>query len=328
MKPETIQYPKKRKKGNFQEIWLAGGCFWGTEHYFSLISGVESTAVGYANGNKENPSYKDVGTGATGFAETVYIQYNPEKISLSFLLELYYKTINPFLLNRQGGDIGTQYRTGIYYLQTEAAAIVQQSLAKLQEKSSEKVVIEQGYLESFFLAEEYHQEYLINNPRGYCHIPRALFDFAKLAKEYSVKSKEELKSMLTPTQYKVTQEDETEPAFGNEYYDESRKGIYVSITTGQPLFASTDKFDAGCGWPAFSRPLNTVLLSEHMDTSGGRIRTEIRSTLGDDHLGHVFSDGPVESGGLRYCINSAALEFVPLEQMKDKGYEDYIPYVK
>lgn len=136
-----------------------------------------------------------------------------------------------------------------------------------------------------------------------------------------------LKLRLSPEQYAVTQENATEPSFRNEYWDEHREGIYVDITTGEPLFVSTDKFDSGCGWPSFSRPINDSLISEKRDNTHGMVRTEVRSKTGDSHLGHVFNDGPIDKGGLRYCINSASLRFIPKDKMKEEGYGNYLKMI-
>ena len=133
---------------------------------------------------------------------------------------------------------------------------------------------------------------------------------------------------LTPLQYEVTQNNGTEPPFKNEYNSEFRPGIYVDITNGKPLFVSTDKFESGCGWPAFSKPIDDNLISEKTDTSHGMKRVEVRSAQGDSHLGHVFNDGPKSSGGLRYCINSASLRFVPKEKMEEEGYGEYLYLIK
>lgn len=145
---------------------------------------------------------------------------------------------------------------------------------------------------------------------------------------YSKPSDNELRSQLTEMQYEVTQHSATEPPFRNEYWDNTRKGIYVDVTTGQPLFASTDKFESGCGWPSFSAPLPDAGIVESADYSHGMTRVEVRSGIGDAHLGHVFPDGPRDRGGMRYCINSASLRFVPLEDMEAEGYADYMKYVK
>jgi len=137
-------------------------------------------------------------------------------------------------------------------------------------------------------------------------------------------NKDELKNKLTEIQYKVTQENGTEPPFNNEYFDHFEEGIYVDIISLKPLFISADKFDSGCGWPAFSKPITRDLIKEKVDKSFGMIRTEVRSENSDSHLGHVFCDGPEELGGLRYCINSASLKFIPKDKMIEEGYEDYL----
>lgn len=308
-----------------KEIYLAGGCFWGTEHFFKQVRGVVSTEVGYANGHTSNPTYEEVCSHTTGFAETVHITYAPDQITLDKLLELYFLTIDPTSLNRQGGDVGDQYRTGIYYTDSTDRPTIQAALKALQRKHSQPIVIEVEPLRSFYDAESYHQDYLDKNPSGYCHINPELFRVARKANAYVKPSDEELRKKLTPMQYAVTQQANTEPAFNNEYWDEKREGIYVDITTGEPLFISADKFDSGCGWPSFSRPIDTTLLSEHLDTSHGMERIEVRSKSGRAHLGHVFKDGPRERGGLRYCINSASLRFIPREEMKQAGYAKYLP---
>jgi peptide-methionine (R)-S-oxide reductase len=145
-----------------------------------------------------------------------------------------------------------------------------------------------------------------------------------MSRQYIKKSKEELRKELTERQYKVTQENATEPPFENEYSNFYEKGIYVDITTGEPLFLSSDKFNSGCGWPAFSKPINREVIKENKDESHGMVRTEVRSRTGDAHLGHVFCDGPVELGGLRYCINSASLKFIPADKMSEEGYGEYL----
>ncbi len=141
---------------------------------------------------------------------------------------------------------------------------------------------------------------------------------------YQRPSAEELRRILTPLQYRVTQENDTEPPFQNPYWKEFREGIYVDITTGEPLFSSQDKFESGCGWPSFSRPISPNRLEEKEDASHGMLRTEVRSKIGDAHLGHVFEDGPPERGGLRYCINSASLRFIPKEELAAQGYAEYL----
>ena len=327
------QTEKKEDMKSTKEIYLAGGCFWGTEHFLKLIDGVEATQVGYANGNIANPTYKQVCTGTTDFAETVKVQYDPVKVDLPFLIDLYFKTIDPTSVNKQGNDRGTQYRTGIYYTDPADLSVIQETVHRLAATYTRPLAVEMKPLENFYPAEEYHQDYLDKNPNGYCHINPALFEMARKANAPQTKSYQKpddatLRKKLSAEQYAVTQKSATEPAFRNEYWNEHRPGIYVDITTGEPLFVSTDKFDSGCGWPSFSKPIQKDLIAEKKDTSYGMLRTEVRSKSGDAHLGHVFTDGPKDKGGLRYCINSASLRFIPKEKMKEEGYGEYLPLVK
>ncbi len=169
-----------------KEIYLAGGCFWGTEKYLENIKGIRSTEVGYANGKTANPTYEAVCHYNTGHAETVKVVYEESQISLPFLLELYYEVINPVSINRQGGDIGSQYRTGIYYVDEKDEAVIQESISRLQENFKEKIAIEIKPLENYYRAEEYHQKYLDKNPGGYCHIGKDKFEQAKKAVDSSL----------------------------------------------------------------------------------------------------------------------------------------------
>lgn len=314
-----------------KEIYLAGGCFWGTEQYIQSITGIVHTEVGYANGRTLNPTYEQVCHQNTGHAEVVKVDYEDSLISLPFLLSMYYEVINPIAINRQGGDIGVQYRTGIYYSDEDDCGVILDSIASLSVKYAEPIAIEVLPLQNYSKAEDYHQKYLDKNPMGYCHISSDKIEQAKTAvdgvKQYVKKSKEDLKRELSPIQFEVTQNNKTEPPFQNAYHDHFEKGIYVDITTGEPLFISTDKFESGCGWPAFSKPINKGQISETVDQSHGMLRTEVRSKVGDTHLGHVFEDGPEALGGSRYCINSAALKFVPMDDMIQQGYRNYLPLI-
>lgn len=308
-------------------IYLAGGCFWGLEEYVSLLKGVKHTCVGYANGTTEHPSYEQVCTGETGFTETVQVEYTENEIPLSFLLEMYFKVIDPTVLNRQGADRGTQYRTGIYYTDASDVATIQHVVDEIGTQYSQPIVVEVEPLSCFYPAEEYHQNYLKKNPSGYCHIGAGAMHCAAAAnppRTWEQKTQEQLKRELTPLQYEVTQHAATEPPFQNEYNSEFRAGIYVDITTGEPLFISTDKFESGCGWPSFSKPIDGTRVVNREDTTHHMMRTEVRSAKGDSHLGHVFEDGPAQTGGLRYCINSASLRFVPKEEMEAAGYGEYL----
>ena len=308
-------------------IYLAGGCFWGTEHLFSLIDGVEKTLVGYANSDVPDPSYKMVCTGRTGAAETVEVVYDDTKIGLSELLIIYFRSIDPTSVDRQGNDVGSQYRTGIYYVDTEDLPVIEAVVATVARRYAQPLAVEVEPLHNFYPAELYHQEYLYKNPGGYCHIDPTLFREVKNRKSVA-NEKTELRARLTPLQWEVTQNGATEQPFINEYDHEFRPGIYVDITDGTPLFISSKKYDSGCGWPAFSRPIDSSLITEHRNTSFGRERIEVRSASSGAHLGHVFSDGPITDGGQRYCINSASLRFIPKSEMAAAGYADYIPLLE
>jgi peptide methionine sulfoxide reductase msrA/msrB len=326
---------KKNTTMNTKEIYFAGGCFWGTEHYFRQVRGVTSTEVGYANGRTPAPTYKDVCSDQTGYAETVHVNYDSNEVSLQLLLRLYFAAIDPTSLNRQGGDEGTQYRTGIYYTDSADRPLIEAEMRTVAARYSKPLEVEVRPLKNFYTAEDYHQRYLEKNPEGYCHLSPELFRMARQANAakpahgpYTKPSDTELKQRLTPVQYAVTQQAATETPFNNAYDREFRPGIYVDVTTGEPLFLSTDKYDSGCGWPAFTRPIEKDLLLESTDTSHGMTRTEVRSRKGQAHLGHVFSDGPKDKGGLRYCINSASLRFIPKDQMEKEGYATYLKLLK
>ena len=323
--------------GKLKEIYLAGGCFWGLEAYMQKIKGVEDAVSGYANGKTDNPSYKDLHT--SGHAETVKVVYNPDMVSLEELLEYYLRVVDPVSINKQGNDTGTQYRTGVYYTNNSEKTIIEKVLANEQNKYDKPIAIEVLPLQQFFIAEEYHQDYLDKNPGGYCHIDLSLADkplsdkdISKSnepeidASKYPRPSNDELKKQLTDEQYQVAVNSDTERPFSNEYWNNFEKGIYVDITTKEPLFLSTDKFESGCGWPSFSKPINEDVVKYSEDDSFNMNRTEVRSRIGNAHLGHVFDDGPKESGGKRYCINSASLEFIPYEKMDERGY-GYLKYL-
>lgn len=310
------------KNNNLKEIYLAGGCFWGTQAYFDQIDGVVETEVGYANGVIENPTYEQVCTGSTGFAETTKIIYDKDKINLYQILEQYFRTIDPTSLNKQGGDVGTQYRTGIYTLNSKDRQSVREFFELVKNNYKKEIVVENKILENYYPAEEYHQKYLKKNPGGYCHVDLSLAKEDSQLQKYTKPDEETLKQNLTKTQFEVTQNADTEIPFSSEYDAHYEKGIYVDIVTKQPLFASTDKFDAGCGWPSFSKPIDNSL-NYFEDNKLSRKRIEVKSKSGDTHLGHVFNDGPKELGGLRYCINGASLEFIPYEEMDERGYSEY-----
>ncbi len=319
--------PGGSMKDSVKEIYFAGGCFWGVEAYFKRISGVQITETGYANGKTAKTTYHELAK--TEHAETVRIIYDPATVNLEELLARYFKIIDPFSVNKQGNDRGRQYRTGIYYTDPASEKSVRAFFDFMQKKYAQPLAVEILPLKNFVRAEEYHQDYLNKNPGGYCHIDlslaeKPLYDESR----FSVPRKDALKKKLTQIQYDVTQNKATEVPYTSEYDQFFEKGIYVDIVTGKPLFSSSDKYDAGCGWPSFTKPITTFAVDYSKDTSAGMIRTEVLSQTGGAHLGHVFNDGPKQKGGLRYCINGASLRFIPYADMEKEGYGEYMPYVK
>ncbi|MBR2558116.1 MAG: peptide-methionine (S)-S-oxide reductase MsrA [Methanobrevibacter sp.] len=292
-----------------QVIYLAGGCFWGVEAFISRLKGVNQTEVGYANGGDLAPTYEKVCTGKTGHAETVKATYNPKIITLEEILENFFKIIDPYVLNRQGPDIGSQYRTGIYWQEESQKNIVLKFLSEKQRQSDKRILVEAHQIGNFYPAEDYHQKYLEKNPEGYCHIDLNLID-------------DEEFDHLTKEEYEITQLSMTEPPFSGKYNDFFEDGIYVDVVSGEVLFSSDDKFESSCGWPSFSRPVNDDAITKNRDFSHGMTRVEVRSRKANSHLGHEFMDGP--DGGYRYCINSNALRFIPKEDLKKEGYDEYI----
>lgn len=281
---------------NQQIIYLAGGCFWGVEAFISRLKGVNQTEVGYANGNDLTPTYEKVCSGKTGHAETVKVTYNPEIISLEEILENFYKIIDPYSKNRQGPDVGTQYRSGIYWQENSQKETVLNFLKEKQKDAAKEIAIEASPIKCFYTAENYHQKYLEKNPNGYCHVDLNLID-------------DEEFDHLTKEEYEITQLGMTEPPFSGKYDDFFEDGVYVDVVNGEVLFSSEDKFDSGCGWPAFSKPVSDDVIIKNRDFSHGATRIEVRSAKSNSHLGHLFYDGP--GGSPRFCINSAALKFIP-----------------
>ena len=305
-------------------IYLAGGCFWGMEQLMQSIPGVIDAQSGYANGTCEaDANYPTVYKGNTGFRETVRVEYDPDQVSLDALLLAYFYVIDPTVENQQGNDRGSQYQTGVYYTNDKAKEAVER-IAEIERSHAEKFFVEIGPLRNYFPAEAYHQDYLEKNPGGYCHIPKAEMElFSKLRidpGDYRKPAAESIRDKLTSEQYRVTQENGTERPFTGEFWNQFEKGIYVDIVTGEPLFSSTDKFESGCGWPAFTKPIEKPAVVELEDNSLGMRRTEVRSRAGDSHLGHVFTNDPESPNSVRYCINSASLRFVPYAKMHSEGY--------
>ncbi len=327
---KMIEHIVEKAPVGMKEIYLAGGCFWGTEKLFSSLDGVTDTTVGYANGYTENPTYEAVCKNNTGYKETVRVVYDPEKTNLETILAAYFLVIDPTVQNMQGHDLGSQYQTGIYWTDEESRNTVEQVCAR-EKQNYEKFYVEEQPLVGFYSAEEYHQDYLEKNPNGYCHISSQEIEEAQKIKvnklEYVNPDDSTLKSTLSALEYNVTQNKGTEPAFSSEYYNLDDAGIYVDIITGEPLFSSKDKYDSGCGWPSFTKSIgeeDNLLYQEDHVLAYPRI--EVESSAGN-HLGHKFEDDPESPNGIRYCIDGAALKFIPYAEMEEQGYGSWMKYV-
>ncbi|MGY3714582.1 peptide-methionine (S)-S-oxide reductase MsrA [Sutcliffiella cohnii] len=311
---------------NLQLATFAGGCFWCMVKPFDEQPGIEKVVSGYTGGHKENPTYKEVCSETTGHYEAVQITYNEQLFSYEKLLELFWQQIDPTDEGGQFHDRGDSYRTAIFYHTEEQKTLAEQSKQALEHSGRFNKPIVTKILPAtvFYEAEDYHQDYYKKNEFRYKMYRAGSGREAFIKQHWKDEEKDsKLKEILSPMQYEVTQNNGTEPPFRNEYWDHTEKGIYVDIVSGEPLFSSLDKYDAGCGWPSFTKPINKQQIKEEVDVSHRMVRTEVRSKDADSHLGHVFEDGPVHLGGLRYCINSAALRFVPFEKLDEEGYGEY-----
>lgn len=346
---------------SYTKIIVAGGCFWCTESEYEHQVGVLEAVSGYTDSVVENPRYADVSSGKVKAREAVQVIYDEKLISTAKILEIYFRHIDPTDAGGQFADRGYQYTPAIYYfndVQKNLATILIQKIEGTG-KFSSPVKVEVLPYTNFYTAEEYHQDYKDKNPVRYAAYREANGRNAFIRKnwqndspyvkdifssqtsststtimkqrhweDFTKEEKEEKLKTLTELSLKVTQEEGTERAFTHEYNDNKRDGLYVDIVSGEALFSSKDKYDSGTGWPSFVKPVATSSVTLHEDKGLFTSRTEVRSVIADSHLGHVFPDGPQDRGGMRYCMNGAALLFIPKEELEARGYGEYVSLFK
>jgi len=319
--------------GGLETATFAGGCFWCIDAPFEDLDGVRKVVSGYSGGNVRNPTYEQVSTGSTGHLETVQVTFDPQVISYAEVLDVYWREFDPTDAGGSFYDRGSQYVSAIFYRNGTQRAIAEATKELLGRSGvfGAPIITKIVPFETFYPAEDYHQHYCRTNADHYQSYRTGSGRDAYIAgtwgktawSDFSKPPEAELRKRLTPLQYQVTQQDGTEKPFDNEYDENKRAGIYVDLVSGEPLFSSTDKFDSGTGWPSFTKPIDPRMLVKKADSSAEETRVEVRSRYGDSHLGHVFYDGPPPTR-LRYCMNSASLRFIPVDDMKKEGYGNFL----
>ncbi len=337
---------------------LAGGCFWCTEADIQKYPGVIDAVSGYAGGTGENPTYQDYAS--RGFREVVEVTYDPTKVSYANLVDYVIRHSDATDPDGSFHDRGPQYTSAAYYSSPEEKLAAENVVKNIDARKIYEKPLALYILPTvkFWPAEDYHQDYAKKNPLRYSYyrsssgrdtfitkhwgtdtVPTPTPEITSATNamtnntsahpwDHFVKpSDAELRAKLTAIQYKVTQEKGTEKPFTNEYDKNVSEGIYVDVVSGEPLYSSKDKFDSGTGWPSFVKPITPNAVVEKIDKGFFTTRTEIRSRIADSHIGHVFDDGPKDRGGRRFCMNSAALRFIPKNEMEKNGYGDYLKYI-
>ena len=344
---------------SLQTMIVAGGCFWCVEADFEKVEGVKEVVSGYSGGTTEHPTYQDYSAG--GHREAVEVTYDPTQVSFEDILIVTMKTTDPTDDDGTFYDRGDEYSAAFYYVTPEQKTIIENLIKEVDEHGpyDKPLAVDVEPAATFWPAEDYHQDYYqgtltklkyeyYRNASGRTafiekywgandHSPRLSWRKDETAisnnkkymwSNYVKPNKEELKATLTDIEYKVTQEEGTERAGTSDLDKNYASGIYVDILSGEPLYSSKDKYNSGTGWPSFAKPITPDALTLHEDRKLFAVRTETRSAIADNHLGHVFDDGPADKGGQRYCMNGAALRFIPKEEMEAEGYGDFLQYVE